>query len=566
MASIAAAERAALEATEKAKAWQAKLVEAKRAAAKKAAAEKAAAEAATWEAERQTEAQAANAQADGGDSPDGEPDELRAALNEIAPKRKNWGGVASAMREHFQEDFDGAGFALFEAWTKRTPEDDEALAIHANARECWDQALDFNIASNNNKSISREALINKLRVLVKTLGSSRAGTVRTLAMAASLIEEERIEWVVPDLIPAGDVTLVVGQSKIGKSQFGIYALARVSTGEPFVPGQHTGFLSNPASSPRPPAHGALITAEDNIEKVVIARLKVAGGDLNRIKIVRGYEEIDEAGVATQKRFTFERTIEALSDLMRRWPGIKLIVIDPVNAHIGTKIDPHKNADVRRVMVPMVEFAQKHGIAIVLIHHMKKGQKHGNVTDMAGGSNAWVEASRAVFTMAEEPGSTGRVILELTRTNYSKGKHAYLCQIEDASTAINPNTSKLTILDERPTMSVSQALGDKEPSGGQTVVEEAKDFLISFLGDRKGGIRLKGQNGWVLQKDIMAAAKKDGHDADAVYRAKRELKVQNTRDKFGPGGEAYWRLPSENEAEPAAKGGSPPGREAGAAAL
>ena len=113
--------------------------------------------------------------------------------------------------------------------------------------------------------------------------------------------------------------------------------------------------------------------------------------------------------------------EALADVFKKYPGeIGIIVVDPVNAYQG-KIDGHRNNEVREAMLPLKELAGEHGVPIVLIHHMKKGDTKESVTDQFGGSNATVEAARSIIVLAREPGDDGRNIIELVEGNYATAK-------------------------------------------------------------------------------------------------------------------------------------------------
>ena len=50
---------------------------------------------------------------------------------------------------------------------------------------------------------------------------------------------------------------------------------------------------------------------------------------------------------------------------------RLILIDPISAYLGA-IDDHRNADVRGLLSPLAEIAERLRIAVVLVSHLSKG--------------------------------------------------------------------------------------------------------------------------------------------------------------------------------------------------
>lgn len=355
---------------------------------------------------------------------------------------------------------------------------------------------------------------------------------RTIFTTADQVEERGVSWLWDGHIPLRAVTLAVGPTKVGKSQFGIHVMARTTDGKAFTCGDRG--LEGRVPE-REPARCVLVTAEDAINEAVIPRLKAAGADLSRVEIVEGWVEVDASGKEEQKRFSLEDSLRALSDLLDSRSDVTLVVIDPVNAYLG-KTDSHRNAEVRGVLQPLKELAEKYNVAVLLVHHMKKGKKEGNVTDMSGGSNAFVEAVRSVLVLVPEPKETGRSILQVERSNYARSGQGYLYRIEDACTDKGNPTSRFVILeDEKPTMSASQALSERESDDDGSTKLDVVEFLVQILGE-----------GEVLHGDIQKAAKGEKLSWDRVRRMRSKLGIQSNRVGFSSDGKQYWSLPAEPE--------------------
>ena len=51
---------------------------------------------------------------------------------------------------------------------------------------------------------------------------------------------------------------------------------------------------------------------------------------------------------------------------------KLVVIDPINAYLGEKVDSHNDQKIRQVLAPLSEIANRTGCVIVGLRHVSKG--------------------------------------------------------------------------------------------------------------------------------------------------------------------------------------------------
>ena len=95
-----------------------------------------------------------------------------------------------------------------------------------------------------------------------------AGRLRTVRLCD--VSAQPVEWLWPGRIPLGQLTLLCGQTGLGKSLLSLDSAARTSRGAPF-PGR------NEASEP--PSTVILVAGEDEVATVVKPRLEDAGGGL-----------------------------------------------------------------------------------------------------------------------------------------------------------------------------------------------------------------------------------------------------------------------------------------------
>ena len=101
----------------------------------------------------------------------------------------------------------------------------------------------------------------------------------------------------------------------------------------------------------------------------------------------------------------------LEELVQRIGDVVLIIIDPVSSYMG-KSDSHKNAEVRGVLEPLGEFADRMRVAVLSITHFSKGG--ANTTTKALhrfiGSIAFIGAPRIAQVIIEDTDNDRRLLL------------------------------------------------------------------------------------------------------------------------------------------------------------
>lgn len=89
------------------------------------------------------------------------------------------------------------------------------------------------------------------------------------------------EWLWPQRIPIGEITLLVGDPGLGKSLVALDIAARVSTATPWPdnqPAARSEDSEDPATQTLAPSSVLLLNAEDNLASTVLPRLEALGAD------------------------------------------------------------------------------------------------------------------------------------------------------------------------------------------------------------------------------------------------------------------------------------------------
>ena len=100
--------------------------------------------------------------------------------------------------------------------------------------------------------------------------------------------------------------------------------------------------------------------------------------------------------------------------------VKLVIIDPISSYLGRGLDSHRNSDVRGVLEPLSEMAERLGVAIVSVTHFAKSCA-GNAPKALHhfiGSIAFVAAPRIAFVVLQDQDISDRRLLLHAKNNLS----------------------------------------------------------------------------------------------------------------------------------------------------
>jgi hypothetical protein len=180
------------------------------------------------------------------------------------------------------------------------------------------------------------------------------------AISADDVAEEKIEWLNDPFLPFGCLVIMDGDPAQGKSVITTGMVARAASGMPVLP------FGDPWDADTP-IHCGMIGAEDDLGQAVVPRLLAAGYKQNRhiwfLKLKK-----DRKGHL--EMLTFPNGTERVRQFINS-KGMRLLIIDPISAFIGEKIQTHNEASVRSALAPLTEIARDTGCCIVLVRHLNK---------------------------------------------------------------------------------------------------------------------------------------------------------------------------------------------------
>jgi putative DNA primase/helicase len=323
------------------------------------------------------------------------------------------------------------------------------------------------------------------------------------------VEAKHVEWLWPNRLARGKLTLLAGDPGIGKSQISVDITARISQGSRWPDGGNA-------------ERGSVIilSAEDSADDTLRPRLEAADAALDRVHVLK-------ATMVAGKPVTFslQAHLEMLGAKLIEIGDAAIVSIDPITSYMG-KIDGHQTVDVRTVLEPLAAFAERHDIAVLAISHPPKATQ-SKALHAVTGSLAFVAAARLVFIATKEPETERRLLLPVKN---NLGPLAAGLGFSLAQCFIgNEILTSYVVWDSAPVTTTADEAVAASNNQGPTAMKDATDFLREELA-----------SGPHSAKDIKRAAADAGVAWRTVERAKADLEVKSSKGGLNEGW--LWELP------------------------
>lgn len=334
----------------------------------------------------------------------------------------------------------------------------------------------------------------------------------------STVAPKAVKWLWRGKIPSGKITILDGDPDNGKSAVTLDWAARVTTGRPF-PGE---------VGHRPARSVVLVCAEDDVDDTIVPRLLAAGANLK--KVVTIPLPRDENGMV--EPLTLPDDLNRIERVVRR-TNAALVIIDPITAYLGERIDSHKDASVRRATTPLAFLMAELECAAVLVRHLNKDSKESNPLYRGGGSIGLSGAARSTLVVAPHPsGDPNEKVLARVKGNLTTNRDAIGYRLEASDDYDVPVVEWLGVVD----VDMSTLLAKKDARLAAPIRDECVKALMEILSD-----------GPVPQVDAERVLKKNGFSDKTIRNAREHLHVETKaeRDKGRFVG-WMWSLPQLEE--------------------
>ena len=327
-------------------------------------------------------------------------------------------------------------------------------------------------------------------------------TQRGVLVPTSQVRSRKMKWIWYGHIPAGELSLVAGLEKIGKSLSMLAIVAQATQG------QASGdYLQQKLTV-------VYLSGEDDAETSLKARAIAAGADLHRLYVLHP----DSYG------FDPERALA----LNPAW-----IIFDPISSFLELRPGAleHGEIAIRNALQQFVDMAHRNDVAVTVLRHLKKGEHGANPYDAVLGSKAWTATPRSVIFFAPDPRLPDQPHgLIYPRGNYAAAGEGTRYHLEFEPVLLDDgNTENVphAVLSLEPAgMTLEDALGSQRRGAER---EQVKTWLEGLL---QGGLR--------EDEEVTKLAKERNFSDWHLRWAKQELHVKATRAGFG--GKVMLRLP------------------------
>lgn len=295
------------------------------------------------------------------------------------------------------------------------------------------------------------------------------------------VETKKVKFLWYPYIPYGKLTIIQGDPGEGKTT-AVLQLAALLTQGAKLPED---------AQEREPINVIYQTAEDGLADTVKPRLEAAGADCSKVMVI----DESEQGLSMSD----ERIEAALKET-----NAKLVILDPIQAYLGSGVDMHRANEIRPVMKHLGDLAEKYGCAIILIGHMNKAS--GSKSAYRGlGSIDFQATARSVLIVGRiKDDPTCRVIAH-DKSSLAPEGQSIAFRLDKDNGVTWEGTVQITV-DE---------LLSGEPK--VTKLKCAKEFLTSYLA-----------NGPKPSTEIFEAAEAEGVKKRTLFNAKDELEISATK--------------------------------------
>jgi hypothetical protein len=338
---------------------------------------------------------------------------------------------------------------------------------------------------------------------------------------ASEVKQQPISWLWPNRIAIGKLTCLAGEPDQGKSQVTVHIAATVTNGG-----------SWPDGGTAPKGSVVFLSAEDDFADTVTPRLAAAGADLDRILLVDMLLR-EKNG---RRMFSLASDLDRLTALVKENPDIRLVIIDPISAYMGSSktVDSFRNTDVRGVLAPLSEWGARHGIAVLFVTHFNKVNK-GSAVGRVMDSLAFTAISRSYWAIVPEMSdgrATGRKLMLKGKQNIAGTVPGLAYRIEGVDLTDGIRTSRV-VWDGEVAMTADEAFGQET---GQQLSPKLM-AAINFIADEL-------VNGAGLAKELRQKGEKAGHSWPTLRRAKEMMNLSSIQKD----GVWWWSLENEEDEE------------------
>lgn len=335
---------------------------------------------------------------------------------------------------------------------------------------------------------------------------------------ANNIKLEPIRWLWNGWLALGKLALIAGAPGTGKTTIALSCAAIVSRGGKWPDGSDS-------------EQGTVLiwSGEDDAKDTLAPRLIAAGADPSRVAFIS-----TSSDGLDSRPFDPAVDMPALMARAAKIGNVKLLIVDPIVSAVTG--DSHKNAEVRRGLAPLVNFAESIDAALLGVTHFSKGTGGREPLERVTGSVAFGAVARLVWgTAMIKQNEEHKRVLVRAKSNIGpdEGGFGYSFNQVDLKDHPGINASKVE-------------WGDALHGRAKEILAEDDDDPSNKRDHKKANAQQWLENvllgGPVRVVDLQKRAAEEGHSWRTVERARGPLGVTARREGKGSHSPYVWQLP------------------------
>ena len=300
-------------------------------------------------------------------------------------------------------------------------------------------------------------------------------------IAWNTVQPKPITFLWENWLPFGKISLLVGDSGLGKTTIAVDLAARLTSGRPMPLSESEVITGNVLFQ----------SLEDDLADTLLPRCISAGADLTRI------ESIDCDGL------NIDEDCEIIEQHIQE-TNAKLIIFDPLQQYMGKSADMSRITDVRRLLTNLGGIAARNNCVVLVIAHQNKNSG-ANELHRVFGSVDITATARSVIRISKSESDPETRIISHIKSSVSRPAAPIAFRIE--------GDSQVVYLGEY------DGEGDfDEIPDDNTKRAKAVELILAML-----------QDGPVEATEIFKACNEAGISTRTVERVKKELNIRSGRD-------------------------------------
>lgn len=269
---------------------------------------------------------------------------------------------------------------------------------HTKAMACFEKCVEIQAKRERNslrrrarlmtiaKALGLAACINRQEIAQRVLEAKdehQGHSFKALTAADRLaMKAPVVRWLIANLVPAGDLTIIGGRPKVGKTRLAVAIAAAVLKGHPFA---DFGCIKEP----RP----VLLITDDQ-----------ADGDTHQM--LQQLKVWDHPQLMWSRHFRLnDRDVDAMLETIKANPGA-LVVVDSLRSVSRSLPAGENDPEIGAYLYDLKAAVIEAGGSLIVIHHCNKAADLVG-TEALSGHNAIAGAANTVITLHHCPDANGR---------------------------------------------------------------------------------------------------------------------------------------------------------------